>query len=111
MSKIKINHFENATISWVKSVELDTEILSKCEPSFDGDTAEEFISFMDEVDIQDFCDNNEEILGSDLVEKIIQMSTLEDKVQVYDSSDNGSDETFEDGEDDLYAFEVGSRDE
>ena len=111
MSKIKINHFENATISYVKSVELDTELLAKCEPSFDGKTAEDFISFMDEVDIQKFCDENEEILGSDLVTKMIKMSTLEDKVQVYDTSDDWCDESYSDGEDDLYAFEVGSRDE
>jgi len=111
MSKIKINHFEDATISWVKSVELDTEILSTCEPPFHGESADDFISFMDDVDMQEFCDNNEEILGSDLVEKIIQMSTLEDKVQVYDTSDDWCDDSYSDGEDDLYAFDVGSKDE
>ena len=111
MSKIKINHFENVTISYIKSVELDTEILSKCEPSFNGETFDELMDFLHDVEMEEFTEDSKEILGKKIADQLYNMYNLNEKIVVYDSSNKFCDDSFEDGEEDLYAFEIGLRDE
>ena len=108
MSKIKINHIENATITWVKSAEIDTELLAKCDPPFTGDDVfDDVVEFLTDIEcIETFCEENEDVLGVDAANQISNMILLQDKNEVYNTSDF-SDDVFEDGEDDINAFEVG----
>ena len=105
MSKIKLIQWEQRTVSDLMAIEIDTELLTKCEPAFEGKTLEELKDFLYELDVDEFVDDNEEVLGEFGQNLYEFMNFCNPITEYYDSSNKSSDRTIVSGDEDLGAYE------
>ena len=107
MSRIKLNHWEDRTVSDLMSIELETDLLANCKPPYTGESVADLIDYLYSLDnYEEFTEVNKDILGEELEITLYDFLTFSDPArEYYDSSDNGADTSITSGEDDESAFD------
>ena len=85
--EIEIRNLEAYTVvEATNPVKVNIDIFRGCAPPFIGTTEEEFFEYYTNIDyIDEFIDENEDVLGEDLCNKLYAMHYMEEKNVISDS--------------------------
>lgn len=85
--EIELRKLEAYTVvESTKPVKVDIEVFRSCVPPFIGTTTEEFFEYFTNIEyLEDFLDENEDILGEELSNSLYSMEYMEERSVMSDS--------------------------